>query len=127
MNRGPVAPVLYDASARRTTAFLATPLADYGFSVEEAQVLRDQLLALLDGMPGWKRARSAFVVRRDGVEVLDRAELAQHYRRHGLRVLAYQVRQASMGRVLLVLEGEPETTVLTVDGDAWLRAMRGTP
>jgi len=124
VNRQPIAAALYSPPPPRGPS---TPLADYGFTVEEGHELRAQLLAALDGMPAWKRARVALVVRRDGVEVLERAELAQHYRRHGLRPLAFQVRQAPLGRVLLVIEGEPETTVLTVDGDAWLRAMRGDP
>jgi hypothetical protein len=123
----PIALALYDRRDMHARRPMQTPLSDYGFSAAEAATLREQVLDAIEAMPAWKRARSAIVVRRDGVEVLERADLAQHYRRHGLRPLAFQVRQAPLGRVLLVLEGEPETTVLTVDGEAWLRAAGRTP
>jgi hypothetical protein len=85
-------------------------------------VLRAELREKLATTPAWKRCRVAFVVREDGVEVIERHELAQHYRRHGLRDLAQRVRQASLGLALVVLEGEPETAILGVDVVAWLAA-----
>lgn len=125
--RPAIAPALYERRDLQPAARapIATPLSAYGFTPEEAEVLRAQVLAAIAAMRAWKRMRSAIVVRRDGVEVLERQELSRHYRRHGLAQLALQVRGASLARVLLVIEGEPETTVLTVDGDAWLAASGG--
>lgn len=84
-----------------------------------ADELRDELRAALAAAGPRGRPGLAFVVREDGVEIIERGELVRHYRSNGLSDLAGRVRRAPIDRALIVLEGD-EVAVLHFDAAGWL-------
>jgi hypothetical protein len=94
-------------------------LEQLGFT-DCAEQLREELLVKVRATARHRWCQVAYVVRADGVEVVERGELARHYQRHGLRPLALRIRQSPLLLGLVVLEGEPETAVVPWDFKAWL-------
>lgn len=103
----------------RTSSVPQPTLEQLGF-VENGAELRAELLRKVRETARHRWSQVAYVVRADGVEMVERGELARHYQRHGLRPLALRVRQAPVLLGLVVLEGEPETAVIPYDFRAWL-------
>lgn len=83
---------------------------------EAARVVRDAL----DGRP---HGAAVVVFTPDGVEVQDREELVQHYRRTGVRELVTRLRRAVVppGHCLALVDLEVGTRVIAVEVEALCR------